>query len=76
MGTEQAALSAAIGKNINQAREAQELSQHELALRANIAKSTFYRNMQQPEDFTFKELGKIAQALDRSVIDLIKEPAK
>jgi predicted transcriptional regulator len=75
MGTEEAALSAVITRNIDQARKDQDISKNELALRANIPKSTFYRNMQQPEDFTFKEIGKIAKALDRGVLDLLKDTA-
>lgn len=73
MGIEEASLSAAITKNIETALENKNLTRNELATRAGIPKSTFYRNMQRPEAFTFCEAGRIAQALELGIIDLIKE---
>lgn len=77
MGTEQAAITAATTANIQQALRDKNLTRNELASRAGIAKSTFYRNMQRPEKFTVCEIGQIAEALDLGLIQLLtpREPA-
>lgn len=75
MGSEEASLSAAITKNIEQALENKHLTRNELASRASIAKSTLYRNMNRPENFTIHEAGRIAEALDLDLIDILKETA-
>lgn len=75
MGTEEASLSAALTKNIEQALENKNLTRNELATKAGIPKSTFYRNMRRPESFTFCEAGRIAQALELGIIDLIQDSA-
>lgn len=75
MGIEDASLSAAITRNIEQALEEKNLTKNELATRAGIAKSTLYRNMNRPENFTIKETGRIAEALDVGLIDILKETA-
>ena len=77
MGIEEASLSAAIIKNIETALKASDLtSKEELAVRAGIAKSTFYRNFKRPEKFTLCEAGQIAQALQLGLVDLLKEPTE
>ncbi|HEX9137312.1 MAG TPA: helix-turn-helix domain-containing protein [Nitrospirota bacterium] len=75
MGIEEARRSAAITKNIEQALENKNLTRNELATRASIAKSTLYRNMNRPENFTIREAGEIAKALDLGLIDILKETA-
>ncbi|AYR00923.1 hypothetical protein PP636_gp50 [Arthrobacter phage Hestia] len=75
MGIDQTARSAAITKNIEQALEDKNLTRNELATRAGIAKSTFYRNMTCPEKFTIRETGQIADALEVGLIDILKEPS-
>lgn len=75
MGIEEASLSAAITKNIEQALEDKNLTRNELAARACIAKSTLYRNMNRPENFTIREAGQIAEALDVGLIDILRETA-
>lgn len=72
MGIEEASLSAAITKNIKQALEDKKLTKNELATRAGIAKSTLYRNLNRPENFTIRETGQIAEALDVGLIDILK----
>jgi DNA-binding Xre family transcriptional regulator len=73
MGTEPARLSAAITKNIDRLCDAKDISKHELSERASIAKSTFYRNMKDPEKFTLRETGQIAEALNVGLIDILKD---
>lgn len=73
MGIEEAGLSAAITKNIEQALENKNLTRNELATRACIAKSTLYRNMNRPENFTIREAGQIAEALNLGLIDILKD---
>jgi DNA-binding Xre family transcriptional regulator len=73
MGIEEASLSAAITKNIEQALEQKKITKHELVARTSIAKSTFYRNMKRPEDFSCREVGEIAKALDLGITDLVKQ---
>lgn len=73
MGIEEASLSAAITRNIEQALEDKNLNKHQLATRAGIAKSTLYRNLLRPENFTIKETGQIAEALEVGLIDILKE---
>jgi predicted transcriptional regulator len=75
MGIEDAGLSASLIRNIEHARREKNLSKNELAIRAGIPKSTFYRNLPRPEDFSVKETGRIAEALEVSIIDLIKDPS-
>lgn len=71
MGTPQAAITAATTKNIEQALEDKNLTKNELASRAGIAKSTFYRNMQRPEKFTVCEIGQIAEALGTDLLGIL-----
>jgi len=76
MGIEEASPSAAITKNIEQAlKDRGDLNKEELAARAGISKSTFYRNMNRPENFTFREAGQVAQVLELGLLDLLKEPS-
>jgi len=71
MGTENVSLSAAITRNIEQALEDKNITKHELANRAGIAKSTLYRNLTTPDKFTVREAGQIAEALDVGLIDIL-----
>ena len=73
MGIKEAGLSAAITRNIEQALESQNITKNELATRAGIAKSTLYRNLSSPDKFTVREAGKIAEALDVGLIDILTE---
>lgn len=75
MGIEEVGLSAAITKNIEQALEDKNLTKNELATRAGIAKSTLYRNLNRPENFTIRETGQIADALEVGLIDILRESA-
>lgn len=75
MGIEDASLSAAITKNIEQALEDKNLTRNELAFKASIAKSTLYRHMNRPENFTIREAGQIAEALDLGLIDILRKSA-
>ena len=73
MGTEQAGLSAAITRNIDRICKDRDISKHELSERALIAKSTFYRNMKEPDKFTIRETGKIAEVLEVGLIEILTE---
>ena len=76
MGIEEASPSAALTKNIERALEGRDdLNKEELAARAGISKSTFYRNMNRPENFTFREAGQVAQVLELGLLDLLKDPS-
>lgn len=46
-----------------------------IAIRAGIAPSTFLRKINDPTDFTVKELGKIAEALDKNLEDILGSAA-
>ncbi len=75
MGIEQARLSAAITKNIDQALADKDLSRNALSDKSGIPKSTLYRNMDRPAQFKFSELGRIAEALEVPLAELIKDAA-
>lgn len=75
MGIEEASLSAAITKNIEQALDDKNITKNELVARTTIAKSTFYRNMKRPDSFTCREVGEIAKALNMGIIDLVRDVA-
>jgi len=51
------------------------LKQNALAINAGIPSTTFDRKLKHPEQFTLKDLGSIAQALDIELKDLFKDAA-
>jgi len=51
------------------------LTKNSLATEAGIPSTSFDRKLKHPEQFTLKDLGSIAQALDIELKDLFKEPA-
>ena len=53
----------------------QNLSRNALATRAGIASTSFTRKLEHPEQFTLKDLGSIAQALEIKLADLFKDAA-
>jgi len=53
----------------------QNLSRNALATRAGIPATSFTRKLDRPEQFTLKDLGNIAQALDIELKDLFKDAA-
>ena len=75
MGTENDRIWPVITKNIEQALKNQGLNRNALASKSRIAKSTLYRNIDQPEKFTGRELGQIAEALGLPLEELIKDVA-
>lgn len=75
MGNEHAATGAATTKNIIHNLKEKNLSRNALAIKAGIASATFYRKMGHPEQFTLKDLGSIAEALEVPFIELIKDAA-
>lgn len=72
MGTEQAGLSAAVTQNIEKYLKDKDLNKNQLVDLSGIASSTLYRNIKCPEKFTLLEVGKIADALDVSLVDLVR----
>ena len=52
-----------------------DISKNALATRAGIASTSFTRKLEHPEQFTLKDLGSIAQALEIDLADLFKDAA-
>ena len=75
MGTEQASFNAATTKNIEQALTEKKITRNALATKAGIPKSTLYRNLNHPDQFSLRELGQIAEALEVPFTDLFTEAA-
>ena len=50
-------------------------SKNAVAAKADISTSSFHRKVTGKTDFTLRELGKVAEALDLKLTDLIKEAA-
>jgi DNA-binding Xre family transcriptional regulator len=75
MGTEEAAVSAATLRNIKLGLVDKDLTKNALAVRAGIASSTFNRKLNSPTDFTLRELGQVAKALDLKLEDIIRDVA-
>lgn len=75
MGNGRASLSAATTRNIEQALADKNLTRNTLATKSGIPKSTLYRNLNHPEQFTLRELGQIAEALEVPFVDLVKDAA-
>lgn len=53
----------------------QNISKNALATRAGIASTSFTRKLEHPEQFTLKDLGNIAQALEIELKDLFQDAA-
>lgn len=75
MEIDEAAISAATSRNIKLGLLDKNLSRNALAIRAGIPSTTFTRKLNCPSDFTLRELGQVAAALDKKLVDLIKDPA-
>ncbi|UYM26593.1 helix-turn-helix DNA binding domain protein [Arthrobacter phage Bauer] len=75
MGTENDRIWPVITQNIEQALKNQGLNRNALADKSRIPKSTLYRNIEQPEKFTGRELGQIAEALGLPLEALITAAA-
>jgi predicted transcriptional regulator len=65
------AVATAIKRNIIYGLVDKGLSKNETATRAGIPTSTFHRKLKGTGDFTIRELGQIAEALDRQLVDLL-----
>ena len=50
-------------------------SKNAIATRADISTSSFHRKVTGKTDFTLRELGKVAEALDLKLTDIIKDAA-
>ena len=69
-------LSALAARNIKLALVDQDLTKNALAIKAGIPSTSFDRKLNhEPEKFTLKDLGCIAQALDLHFADLLKDAA-
>lgn len=75
MENESTAAGSTTSKNILLGLAEKRLSKNELAVRAGIPSSTFYRKLEHPEQFTLKDLGCIAQALEIPFVELLKDAA-
>jgi transcriptional regulator with XRE-family HTH domain len=51
------------------------LTKNALATRAGIASTSFTRKLEHPEQFTLKDLGSIAQALEIDLTDFFQDAA-
>jgi hypothetical protein len=71
MGINVSAISAAINHNILLRILKKDTSKNATAIKAGIAPSKFYRNIDHPEQFTLRELGQIAEALDLTLPDIL-----
>lgn len=75
MGNEQTATGAATTKNIILGLAEKRLSKNALAVRAGIPSATLYRKLEHPEQFTLRDLGSIAAALEIPFVELLKDAA-
>lgn len=75
MEIEEADLISATIRNIKRGRIDQDLTKNALAIKAGIASTTFNRKLNCPADFTLRELGQVAEALNVKLVDLIKADA-
>jgi len=71
METNATALSAATKQNILLGILEKGTTKNATALKANIASTTFTRKLNNPADFTLRELGQIAEALDLQLADVL-----
>lgn len=65
------AVATAIKRNIIYGLADTGLSKNAAATRAGIPTSTFHRKLKSSGDFTLRELGQIATALDRQLADIL-----
>lgn len=70
-----AVITTATSRNILMGIVENGITKNELANKANIPATTFDRNLKEPERFTLKQLGSVAQALGISFPDLFKDAA-
>jgi DNA-binding phage protein len=75
MGINAADLNAATNRNIMLGILDKGTTKNATAIRAGIAPNTFYRKLNSCGDFTLRELGQIADALDLSLQDMLKDAA-
>jgi len=75
METNHPPIAATAVRNIKAHLFDQDLSKNALAIKAGIASTTFARKFEHPEQFTLAEIGKIAEALNVTFPDLIKDAA-
>jgi len=75
METEPTAISAVAARNIKIELVDRSLTKNALAIKAGIPSTTFDRKLNHPEQFTLKDLGFIAKALDVPFTDLLKGAA-
>lgn len=75
MGINVTAISAATNRNILLGILDKGSTKNATAIKAGIAPNTFYRKLNSCEDFTLRELGQIANALDLKLEDLLKGAA-
>jgi len=68
-------ISAVAARNIKLALVDRDLKKNALAIKAGIPTTSFDRKLNHPEQFTLKDLGCIAQALDIHFADLLKDAA-
>jgi len=64
-------ISSAINRNIRFAFTEKGITKNAAATKAGIPISTFNRKLNSDGDFTLRELGKIAEALDRQLVDIL-----
>jgi DNA-binding phage protein len=75
MAKNNTAVSEVAARNIKLGIVDQKLTTNALATKARIPRTTFDRNLSEPERFTLKQLGNIAEALDIQFEDLFKGAA-
>jgi DNA-binding phage protein len=75
MGINAADLSAATNRNIMLGILDKGTTKNATAIKAGIAPNTFYRKLNSCADFTLRELGQIADALDLKLEDMLKDAA-
>ncbi|UUG70002.1 helix-turn-helix DNA binding domain protein [Arthrobacter phage Zucker] len=75
MGINAAAINAATNRNIMLGILDKGTSKNATAIKAGIAPNTFYRKLNSCGDFTLRELGQIADALDLNLQDMLKDVA-
>lgn len=64
-------ISSAINRNIRLAFTEKGITKNATATKSGIPTSTFNRKLNSDGDFTLRELGKIAEALDRQLVDIL-----
>jgi hypothetical protein len=64
-------ISAATNRNIMLGILEKGSTKNAIAVKAGIPSTTFTRKLNSDGDFTLRELGKIAEALDRQLVDIL-----